>query len=49
MRWTPKQEQIIGLRNRNLLVAAASRKRKDSGFGGADHGHDHRSGKACRY
>ena len=24
MRWTPKQEQIIGLRNRNLLVAAAA-------------------------
>ena len=24
MKWTPKQEQIIGLRNRNLLVAAAA-------------------------
>lgn len=40
--WTTEQQQVIDLRKRNILVAAAAGSGKDRGASGAYHPYDHR-------
>lgn len=47
--WTEEQKQVIWLRNRNILVSAGGRFRKDSRSGRAYFAEDHGQGTSGGY